>query len=295
MGTIFIRGFRPVGGAPLALTITEGESQIKIANDLKRHKIIRSVPNFLIALIATQNKIKPGTYTLDPSNNLFKIVKVLAEGQNQLIRLTIPEGWRKEQIADKLTGLGLDGQGFLTLVASKEGYLFPDTYFFAKEATRETVVETLGKNFTARTKDLNITSQQLILASIVEREAKRDDERALIAGIYQNRISHNMPLEADPTVQYAKDSNALANGKKLESFWQPITLAEYTSVISPYNTYLNPGFPPGPICNPGMKSIQAALEPKATDALYFFHTAKGDIITSLTIDEHRAKVKQYLQ
>ncbi len=108
-------------------------------------------------------------------------------------------------------------------------------------------------------------------------------------------IGVGMVLEADPTVQYAKASNALALGETPSVFWHGITKSDYTSVESPYNTYLHKSYPPGPICNPGLKSIEAAVTPTATDALYFIHTPDGSIVTSKTLEEHRANVNKYLK
>jgi UPF0755 protein len=116
----------------------------------------------------------------------------------------------------------------------------------------------------------------------VEREAKKEEDRPLIASVYLNRLKKGMKLEADPTIQYAKGN------------WQPITEAEYHSVDSPYNTYRYAGLPPGPIANPGLASILAVLQPAKTDFLYFFHTKSGETIYSMTNAEHEKKKQKYL-
>jgi UPF0755 protein len=141
------------------------------------------------------------------------------------------------------------------------------------------LIKLMRDNFDKRTKDLKITPETVILASIVEREAKDDAERGAIAQVYINRLAKGMKLEADPTIQYAKGN------------WKAVLLSEYRSVISPYNTYLNDGLPPGAICNPGLKSIEAVIDPTPHDYLYFFH-AKGETFFSKTYEEHVAKVRK---
>jgi UPF0755 protein len=121
----------------------------------------------------------------------------------------------------------------------------------------------------------------LVVASIVEREAADDADRPQIAAVYENRLKQNMPMDADPTIQYALGS------------WDPITASDYQSVQSPYNTYLHTGLPPGPISNPGLKSIQAAITPANTTYLYFF-SAKGQLYLSNTYQEQLAKIAEYL-
>ena len=173
----------------------------------------------------------------------------------------------------------------------KEGYLFPDTYRISAKASANEIIEKLTNNFKQKTAG-DVSQDVLTLASIVEREAKQDNERAKIAGVYQNRINIGMKLEADPTVQYGKDTN---NAKGLVDFkyWQPISLADYTGVDSKFNTYLNAGLPPAPICNPGLKSIKASLNPEKHNYYYFFHLADGTAIYSKNLAEHNANKLKY--
>lgn len=127
---------------------------------------------------------------------------------------------------------------------------------------------------------MNLSRQDVIIASIVEREAKFDEDRPKIARVYLNRLELGMKLEADPTVQYAKGS------------WDAIKLSDYQNVNSSYNTYLHAGLPPGPICNPGLESLQAVLSPDSNDYLYFFHKTDGHAVYSKTLEEHRSKLKE---
>ena len=170
--------------------------------------------------------------------------------------------------------------GFTKLAATFEGYLFPDTYEVKIDITSVELIKLMRETFDKKTSKLRITPETVILASIVERESIGDEDRSQIAGVYANRIKLDMKLEADPTIQYARGN------------WAAITRDHYKSVISPYNTYLFDGWPPGPICSPGLKSLEAAAAPAKHDYLYFFH-AKGQTYFSKTYAEHAAKVRQY--
>lgn len=208
--------------------------------------------------------------------------------------VTVVEGKRREEIAVLLEKEGVcTAESFLQASDGKEGFLFPDTYRFFKHETAQTVVDTMLKNFSRKTAGINPTQDNLILAAIVEREAQNDEERQAIAGVYTNRLRIGMKLDADPTVQYAKDTNALQDKTDLQSypFWKPITSKEYRSVLSPYNTYLNGGLPPAPIANPGLNSIEAAVHPAEHTYLYFFHRDTG-IIFSETLNEHLRKLSR---
>src|SRR5450756_1148755 len=128
----------------------------------------------------------------------------------------------------------------------------------------------------------------VILASIVEREAQAPDERPIIAGVYINRLNQSMPLQSDPTVQYAKGYDP-QTGK----WWNPLLQADTQTVQSPFNTYLHTGLPPAPICNPGLASIQAAIDPQASDYLYFYAKGDGSHAFATTYEEHLANIERY--
>ena len=195
-------------------------------------------------------------------------------------RVTVIEGKRREEIGRLLEGKGICTYAdFMAASTDKEGTLFPDTYRLYKNTPALQVVATMTGNFEAKTAALRPTANQLNLAAIVEREAEGDADRALIAGIYTNRLSRGMALDADPTVQYAKESAA-----PRQTYWQPIIQDNYANVISPYNTYLHPGLPPAPIANPGLASIKAAISPTVTPYLYFLHK-NGTLIPARTLAE----------
>lgn len=212
--------------------------------------------------------------------------------KKQDIAVTIIEGKRREEIAAQLDKAGVTQYAdFLSASAGKEGHLFPDTYRFFPNTPASTVVDTLISDYQTRVKDLQPSKDQLILASIVEREALNTADRAVIAGVYQNRLDQGMTLGSDPTVQYAKDTLSYQAGTdpKNFSFWKEITQADYQNVTSTFNTYLQTGLPPAPICNPGLESIEAAMNPTQHSYLYFIY--KHDkLLLSRTLDEHNAQV-----
>lgn len=286
---------RPLKAASQTITIDPGTGRLEVAKLLKEKQLIRSEIYFIFRVTLSGRSIQAGTYTLNPANGTDSIITTIAHGRQDRITVLIPEGWRKEQIANQLSKKGLDGAGFLTLAQEKEGYLFPDTYYFPPQSTAQDILDKFLANFDKRTADLGLSRDKLIVASIVEREAKRDAERPIIAAVFLNRIKLVMKLDADPTVQYGRDTNLVNAGTPPEVYWRSITLADYSKVISPYNTYLHTGLPPSPIANPGLKSIQAALSPNSTKALYFFHTPSGDIITSSTLEEHIQNKQKYLK
>ncbi|HSI21138.1 MAG TPA: endolytic transglycosylase MltG [Verrucomicrobiae bacterium] len=219
----------------------------------------------------------------------------IADAKREDILITVIEGKRWEEIAGQMDRAGItsfaDFKAILEATKSPvEGTLFPETYRFFPATPAGDVIEKLRLTYARKLVDAAPTNDQLILASIVEREAQNDVERSVIAGIYQNRLSVGMSLDADPTVQYAKDTQAYAKAGKPRDFefWGAITQADYRGVISPYNTYINRGLPPGPICNPGVKSILAAMNPADHDYTYFFHR-NGELVLSKSLAEHQRK------
>lgn len=274
-----------------------------------------------------------GTFILAPSMTIVEIAEALQDAESSGIAVTIPEGWRREQILEylvetgvfittttaaddysrqtsisDLTGLDASKYPFLQqrpVGVSLEGYLFPDTYEFPLDGTTAVdVIQRQLDNFVARilpvyekavidgTTELDLY-QVVILASIVEREAVVPDERPLIARVYLNRLTQGMLLNADPTVQYAMGYQA-----ESEQWWKtPVTLEEYGAVDSPYNTYLYPGLPPGPIANPGLSSIEAVVRPAEHNYVYFvaLPDGSGKHVFAETFEEHEQNVQRYLQ
>ncbi|MCX6806615.1 MAG: endolytic transglycosylase MltG [Candidatus Berkelbacteria bacterium] len=271
--------------------IKPNTSSVNIALELKNKNLIRSKWLFLICLKVKRGEIQAGTYELSYSSTLLSILRKLTSGQIKQYEVTFPEGYsikdmatelekkqvvKKEDFLNETSQVGKYSQDFSFLKDIKtqnlEGYLFPDTYRFPLKVTSEDIIRTMLKNFDTKViskidpqlkqqgKTLN---EVIIMSSIVEREAKKEEDRAKIASVYLNRLAKNMKLEADPTIQYAKGD------------WELINAADYQAINSPYNTYKYAGLSPGPICNPGLASILAVLNPEKTDYLYFFHTKDG--------------------
>lgn len=282
---VFISNLGAVGAQESTKTefvVVEGMSTSDVANKLEQAGLIKNSFSFFVYIKLIGGKILPGTYEVTKSQSASSIGWMLGSGKYKTARVTIIEGWRVTQMAEylaedkKLTNVA----DFSEKATPFEGYLFPDTYEVRIDISSDELIKLMRDNFKDKTASLRITPETIILASIVEREAQSQSDRAPIAGVYSNRIKIDMKLDADPTIQYAKGS------------WKSITRNDYQSVISPYNTYLNKGLPPGPICSPGLASIEAAVNPANHDYLFFFH-AKGQTHFSKTLAEHSAKVAQY--
>ena len=303
----------------VVVTVPPGATANDIGTDLERRGLIRSALVFRYAVdqAGAGSSLAAGDYELSKSMSTTEIIQVLAKGQvKRGLVATIPEGWRSEQIADRLEQTGFASRAdFLSAVAAPqsvpgfellgpaspsrlEGYLFPQTYEVPQPVSGARAAELMVRMFNQRVGDpvrsqneTKLTPQQVItLASIVEREAKVASERATIAGVYLNRLAADMPLQADPTVQYAiatRDGAAAAT----YNYWRDLTAADL-EVSSPYNTYTNDGLPPGPICTPGEASIRAVLQPAQTDYMYFVATTdgSGSHLFARTLDEHNANV-----
>lgn len=281
IGFVWLNFFKKIG-KDISFEVKQGMSTRQVAKNLYEKNLISSPAVFSLYVYSRHFLLQPGQYDLTSSMNMIKIVETLRSeslGQN----ITIPEGYRLTQIDELLSEKGLIQQGDLTSIATAdEGKLFPDTYRYQKNITVAEIRQTMLDNFNKKTEDLNggkVTKDVLAIASIVEREAKFDEDRARMAGVYWSRLDIGMKLEADPTIQYGKGS------------WDPITLADYKNFISPYNTYLHEGLPPTPICNPGLKSIEAALMPVKDGSLFFFTQSDGHAVFSKTFVEHQKKLK----
>lgn len=280
------------------IEIRDGEGTIKIAEDLKEKGVIQSGFLFLVWAKLQKKLLKPGVYRIPSSSSMISIYDLLSNGQITDIKITIPEGYRVEQIAQVLTKNHLVDYGdFVTKASPYEGTLFPDTYFFPINTTSDDIIIRMRNDYESRTTGLNISAEDLIIASIVEREAINDAERPLIAGIFKNRLKIDMKLEADPTVYYANDSLKLeslsTNDRQNYKFWQPIALSSYKTVYSPYNTYLYDSLLPGPICNPGLASIKATLNYQQSNYYYFLQHS-GEIYPAQTEAEHNTNRAKYL-
>lgn len=287
-------------GEAKIVEIRAGESNFEIASDIKNTGAINSASILWLFMEINHKSINPGFYSIPYGLSISDLVGKILDDDLTLYKVTVTEGRRIEQIAASLDDHGYYRyRDFVVEAKGLEGKLFPDTYYAYKKGNAKDLVNMMHDNYLKKVQGLNIADKDLILASIVERETKKDDERAIVAGVYQNRLNAGIKLQADPTVIYAFDSAKLSNMPDSEvknySFWEPVPLATFSGVKSPYNTYLVDGLPPAPICNPGISSIKAAQNPAKHDYLYFFHDSSGQIYLSKTAAEHEAKVEQYLK
>jgi UPF0755 protein len=303
---------------PVVFVVEPGETAGDIALRLKRLGLITDAELFrqLAHYQEADSKLEAGRYELRANMTMGEIIETLQHGRLEEVAVTIPEGWRAEQIAEVLAEeVGVDGAQFLDLVregrfdheflqsrppeATLEGFLFPDTYLLPVQPTALDVVERMLKNFdqrfTAEMRQTAVVEREMTiyevvtLASIVEREAVVAEERPIIAGVFLNRLEEGMNLDSCPTVQYA-----LGYQEDTGQWWKtPLALEELDHVNSPYNTYLHQGLPPGAICNPGLASIQAVLKPVETDYLYFLAKGDGSHAFAKTFEEHLQNQQKY--
>jgi UPF0755 protein len=292
----------PAGrGDPVVVQVPPGADAARVAEVLYRHGLLRSRLAFRLWARGwgLEDRLQAGEYRFSPSEGVVDILRRLAAGDVVHHRVTFPEGFSARQVAERLDRLGLvDAEEFLREVGradrhwipqmhgnttgSVEGYLFPDTYSFPRGLPAERAVAAMVARFRDVTgplwdlpRPLGLSPHEVVtVASLVEREARHDFERARIAGVLYNRLRRGMPLQVDATVLYAL-------GRHKER-----VLYRDLEVDSPYNTYRTAGLPPGPIANPGLASLQAALQPEAHDYLYYVARPDGTHVFSRTLAEH---------
>ena len=268
--------------------IPKGSSPHKISQILKDSDVIYSKKLFiaLIKFRGYSTKLQAGLYDFNKKDSLSAIIEKIKNGESKNIKVTIPEGFNIKQIAHALSQHNIcDEEKLINLAAEQEmeGYLFPNTYFLLPQMSETEIIKVMNDDFNKfwtkekeeRLKQINRTKRDvIILASIVEKEAIADSERPIIAGVFLNRLAKGMRLESCSTVLYAMGIN-----KERLSF-------EDLKFESPYNTYRYKGLPPGPICNPGAKAIDAVLYPQMTDSLYFVSKGNGTHYFSSTFEQH---------
>lgn len=292
-----------------SFVIPKGTSATQIATKLEDEGLIKNklAFKFYAQLTGQSKKIQAGEYKLSPSYSVAKMVDQLTQGPLE-VWVTVPEGLRREEIVERfINGLGIEGgqavtfrTEFMQQTNDKEGYLFPDTYLFPRDATATMVVNKMASTFDAKIADYqdkidtsSLTLNQLVtLASIIERESRSNSERPDVAGVLLNRLDIGMGLQADATVQYAIASKNCKVGADC-TWWPTVTRADL-EIASPYNTYKYRGLPPEPIANPGTSSLNAAINPNQNDYLYYLHDSQGNIHFAKTLDEHNANVRKYL-
>jgi len=265
--------------------VKKGEGAKEISINLKEQSLIRYSSLFRIyALIEDKaEELKAGEYELSFSMNVPEIVNKLASGDRIKKIITIIEGWTIKDIANYLEAEELD--------SDLEGYLFPDTYEISPEDGIEEIIEKMLANFDKKlTLELReeITSQGnsiheiVIMASLIEKEVRTFEDKKIVSGILWKRIESNMPLQVDATITYI-------TGRKSTEI-----LKEELEIDSPYNTYKYKGLPFGPICNPGLESILAAIYPETSEYWFYLSTPEGETIFSKTLKEHSEARAKYL-
>lgn len=307
--------------------VEKGQNLFQIAENLEREELIKSKYffDFYMLIKRAQRRLQAGEYELSPTMSIAEIAKKIISGDIVKEKITIIEGWNLRDIGFYFERKGLfqaeefwELVGFPAIDYSKvsdlpepkdfssqyeflkekpkkvglEGYLFPDTYEIAKGETLESIVKKMLDNFNKKiTSDLRTEIEKqnktifeiLTMASLIEKEVKNPEDKKLVSGILWKRLKNNMPLQVDATITYI-------TGKKTTKISK-----EETQIDSPYNTYKYLGLPPGPICNPGLESILAALYPKESEYWYYLSTPDGQTIFSKTLKEHNYAKAKYLK
>ena len=313
----------PVGRTPsrsetVLVTVLQGESVRDVGERLEEEGVVASAILFriLVALEGYEGQLVAGDYEFEKGTPTVQVIDRLRKGITSPLVVTVREGVRAEEIADLMQSEGVvSRQAFLEAIADSydfaflrnkpvgvnlEGYLFPDTYFFGRTTTVEDTVKQMLENFDSKfseelrqeaaNRGLSVHTV-ITVASIVEREAQVAEERPIIAGVFLRRLRLGIPLEADPTVQYAaaNDPQSVAE----YGYWKKELTQADLEVDSPYNTYRRMGLPPGPIGNPGLDSIVAVVRPAETSYLYFVAKPDGSHAFAETLEEHLANVELY--
>lgn len=272
------------------------DAEEAVIHELKEKRFIRSEWAFKFALSMKDWQIKPGAYQISKNMDVWILADTLFRFPYQRW-LVIPEGLRKEQIAEiAQKELGWSEETKEEFLAdSEEGYLFPDTYLLQTgnlEDAGRTAAERMENQFNEKAADLfkqaaesNIKNDTLmVLASIIQREAANEQDMPLIAGVIWNRWLKGMPFEIDATIQYALGE---------PGNWWPVVKPEDYKLDSPYNTYIHKGRPPTPICNPGLAAINAVINSEDSDYLYYLHDGEGQIHPAKTYEEHLKNIREY--
>ncbi|MDQ0287045.1 UPF0755 protein [Desulfofundulus luciae] len=300
-------------GRSVNVTIPRSASSSNIGRILHEEGLVHSAWffNFYTRLKGVDGRLKAGPYTFSTAQSLPEIVNELVKGPDEGRVFTIPEGFNLKQIAELLEREGLvTRRDFLAAAAGDtfdypflhglpagpnrlEGYLFPDTYRVGSNTSAHEVIDLMLSRFDRKLKEMDYyrkvkaagltLHQAVIIASMVEREARVDRERPLIAGVIFNRLKRDMPLQIDATVQYALGS------QRAKLYYKDL------EVDSPYNTYLIRGLPPGPIACPGEASLLAAVQPAKTSYLYYVARPDGTHAFASTLDEHNANKRKYIR
>lgn len=310
-GWFVLESRAPEGAAEgiVVFEIEKGQSVRAVAAALKERGLIRKTAPFLLRyrLFHKSESLKAGEYALSARGGTKAVLETFLKGKIYLHAVTVPEGLTAAETFDVFLAGGFGSReafaaAFLdtspvALIDSEatdlEGYLFPETYRLPKGASAAEILESMAAQFKSvfgaverkRAAEIGLTLRQAVtLASLIEKETGRTEEMPLVSAVFHNRLRIGMKLECDPTVIYAL--------KRAGPFDRPLRLKDL-KYDSPYNTYVYQGLPPGPICNPGRASLQAALHPAEADFLFFVRSREGGHVFSRTMREHAAAVRDW--
>jgi UPF0755 protein len=298
--------FVPFGpSAETFVDIPPGSSSTHIARQLQSAGVIRSQFAFDLWRWVRRGKLKAGEYRFDHPVRLPEVYARIERGEVYTVAVTVPEGASIFEVANRLEQAGissredfLNEQPRLASLVSEidpqaktlEGYLFPDTYKFPRHTSTSQIASTMVKRFRTIATEIGLKENVhdvVTLASLVERETALESERPLVASVFENRLAKHMPLMTDPSVIY---------GLEVRDQWRGTIYRTDLKRDTPYNTYIHAGLPPGPIANPGLPSLRAAMNPPQTNYLYFVAAGanpQGKSLFATTLEEHTKNVSGY--
>lgn len=305
IGVVIMLGFQifaPVDSGATEQVLVEipsGSSVRQIAGILERSGIISSPRTFVAYSMITgsSGRLQAGKYSLNQAMNIPEVLDALVEGRAETTDITvvIPEGSNIWEVDKRLTESKLITEGeFARVYWKQDGHLFPDTYRFRPDATIEDIAGVISENFNQKTD--NLDPKTLIIASLLEKEAKTTEDMRLVAGVIKQRIENGMLLQIDASVSYgACLRESLASVFRKNCDVTQIGVRKEIDKDSEFNTYIHAGLPPRPISNPGLRAIEAAKNPQVNDYLFYLSTRDGEqIIYSKTLQEHLLNRKKYL-
>ena len=267
--------------------IEKGQGSKEIALNLEKKGLITWAPIFRMYVLVTgkSKKLKAGDYLFSEPMNIQDIVKKIVIGDIIKEKITIIEGWNLKDIGFYFEQKGMFQAEELWEFRDLEGYLFPDTYWVRRDESLAEIVQKMKDNFEKKTAPhrSEISKETIIMASLIEKEVSKKDDKELVSGILWKRLRADIHLQVDATISYI-------TGKKTTKISK-----EETQIDSPYNTYLYKGLPPGPISNPGLESILAAAYPKDSEFWYYLSTPEGKTVFSKTLEEHNLAKAKYLK
>lgn len=284
----------PVGNV---VSVERGATLSSISKQFKEKHLVNSATllRFLVSMMGSDRSIEAGDYVFDKPQGLLSVATRLSRADHGvgISKITIPEGLNSKEISIILSNklANFNSIEFIKESTLKEGYLFPDTYFFGVNSTSSEVIARMEENFNVKTAKLQLESKKreklfkdiVIMASILEKEVKTSESRTLVSGILWKRISIGMPLQVDATLGFITGRGSI-----------DLTTTDL-NIDSPYNTYRFKGLPKGPIGNPGVEAIEAAMNPKASPYLYYLSDKEGNIHYAETFEEHKANKAKYIR